>query len=352
MSKIIHIPILLYHSIVNPNSASKYPNSISLPIFEKHLIWLKEMGYQSTTFSNLTNILENNIENINRKYILITFDDGLANNIENALPILTKHGFTAMIFAVVGRIGKDIDWGKSVGLKLADINQLYNWINAGCEVGSHTLTHPQLTSISPDRVQKEIIESKSILENLFSRRIDHFCYPYGAFDSESFYAVKSAGYKTACTVLKGNKAKSGYELALSRVRISEDTTFFRLKYRLSLLYDLKYAYQRRKILKFIYNGSKGAQMENTENYHIIVSGRVQMVGFRYFTAETAYTLGITGWVKNLPDSRVEIFASGEPISMKNFIDKVKIGPRMSLVEDIKIEKLAEPINTKTFSVKY
>lgn len=59
-----------------------------------------------------------------------------------------------------------------------------------------------------------------------------------------------------------------------------------------------------------------------QSVHIIYSGRVQGVGFRYTARETAVELGLTGWVKNLWDGRVEIVAEGEDDVLKDFLDRV------------------------------
>jgi acylphosphatase len=60
--------------------------------------------------------------------------------------------------------------------------------------------------------------------------------------------------------------------------------------------------------------------------HAYVSGRVQGVGFRFYTIACARRFGITGWVKNLFDGRVEIEAEGELPNLRLFIDEIRVGP--------------------------
>ncbi len=77
--------------------------------------------------------------------------------------------------------------------------------------------------------------------------------------------------------------------------------------------------------------------------HILVSGIVQGVGFRYFAYKTALRLNIKGWVRNLPDGRVEIMAQGNESALREFVKQLRIGPRFATVKSVRVEeKLDEP----------
>ena len=78
----------------------------------------------------------------------------------------------------------------------------------------------------------------------------------------------------------------------------------------------------------------------------LVSGRVQAVGFRWFTQKAAVRLGLTGWVRNLPDGRVEAVAQGLPEAIEAFEEALKSGPRFARVEDV--EKVNDPHDTNTY----
>lgn len=84
--------------------------------------------------------------------------------------------------------------------------------------------------------------------------------------------------------------------------------------------------------------------------HILVDGRVQGVGFRYFVQAQANQLGLTGWVRNLDDGRVEILAEGEKSEVLNLLDQVRSGPRGSLVSDVKFEWMEPTGNRKYFMI--
>jgi len=91
--------------------------------------------------------------------------------------------------------------------------------------------------------------------------------------------------------------------------------------------------------------------ENIIQKHIFISGRVQGVGFRAFTRKEASSRGITGWVKNLADGRVEIKIKGEREDIKNMIKRIKEGPSFARVDDIEISN-EEIENFDRFEVRF
>jgi acylphosphatase len=74
--------------------------------------------------------------------------------------------------------------------------------------------------------------------------------------------------------------------------------------------------------------------------HVIVSGKVQSVFFRAYTRETALALKLTGWVRNLPDGRVETVFEGEDINVQSLLEWCKKGPPQALVNEL--ESSEEP----------
>ena len=83
----------------------------------------------------------------------------------------------------------------------------------------------------------------------------------------------------------------------------------------------------------------------------LISGEVQGVGFRWFAARAAQTLGIRGWVRNLPDGRVEVVAAGEQTQLDELAARLRQGPRFSRVEDVeKSEVPHETVVSKSFEI--
>ena len=75
---------------------------------------------------------------------------------------------------------------------------------------------------------------------------------------------------------------------------------------------------------------------------LVVEGRVQGVGYRYFAARVARELGVSGWVRNLADGRVEAEVAGEPAAVHAFVERLREGPPHGRVDRIGVQELAGP----------
>jgi acylphosphatase len=85
--------------------------------------------------------------------------------------------------------------------------------------------------------------------------------------------------------------------------------------------------------------------------HVLISGRVQGVSFRYYTVQEAESIGVNGWVRNLWDGRVEAVFEGESTSVEHMVEWSKQGPRTALVDHVDVQ-WQDPINEfDTFRVR-
>jgi acylphosphatase len=84
--------------------------------------------------------------------------------------------------------------------------------------------------------------------------------------------------------------------------------------------------------------------------YIVISGRVQGVGFRYFAMYKAEELDITGWVKNTPEGKLEIEASGELQNINTFIDWMKIGPARAIIRTFSLSELSPERTFTQFTI--
>jgi peptidoglycan/xylan/chitin deacetylase (PgdA/CDA1 family) len=91
--------------------------------------------------------------------------------------------------------------------------------SGGIEVGSHTQSHPALTTLTPARITQEIAGSKQVLEEKTGDTVKSFCYPTGAYNQYTPLAVKEAGYTSAVTVVYRKATPQDDPYILPRIRV-------------------------------------------------------------------------------------------------------------------------------------
>jgi peptidoglycan/xylan/chitin deacetylase (PgdA/CDA1 family) len=151
---------------------------------------------------------------------VITFDDAFRNVFENGLEVLVRHKIPAIQFVVSGSIGKENHWDvakRDVPEPLMDASQIKEWLAAGNEIGSHSVTHRNLKKLDAAEAREEITASKKSLEDVFGVEVRHFCYPFGGWTPGIRDLVAQAGYMTASTVDFGVNGPQTDRLALRRI---------------------------------------------------------------------------------------------------------------------------------------
>ncbi|HEY3946099.1 MAG TPA: polysaccharide deacetylase family protein [Solirubrobacteraceae bacterium] len=172
--------------------------------FERHVRGLARLGYIGITTEAWLDHLERG-RRLPRKPVIFTFDDGYAETAERALPVLERYGFGAVVFLVTHRVGDTAAWAADAAVaesQLLTEDEVRSWHARGVEFGSHTQTHPDLTSLSTEAALKEIRESRDDLESLLGTRPRSFAYPFGSFDARSVEAVEET-YACAFSVRLG-----------------------------------------------------------------------------------------------------------------------------------------------------
>ena len=156
------------------------------------------------------------------KPIIITFDDGYKNNIELALPILKKYGFTAVLYALGDFSVTQNNWDSQLGEPahlLLNSQELKRMRSEGIEIGAHSLKHEHLTDISEEAAWGEIFESKQNLEKLLQEPVISFAYPYGAFNHKIKLLTQKAGYRCAVATDRGGLVLENDLFAIFRVNV-------------------------------------------------------------------------------------------------------------------------------------
>jgi len=219
--------ILLYHMISDPRPGARFNGMRVAPaLFERQLRWLDDHGWTSFTMSEL---IARGAQ-LPAKAYAITFDDGYADNFEQALPLLQRHKVKATLYLVVDRFHRDWsaqrnprhDDGELMQEpKLSDA-QVRALLDSGLfELGAHTLTHPDLTKLDSYEAAEEIGESRHNLEATFSVPVRSFAYPFGLYDARHLLHLMQSGYTSAVTTDDGVEPPAAWHpLRLRRIKIS------------------------------------------------------------------------------------------------------------------------------------
>lgn len=234
------IPILMYHQIDEPPPRGTPLRGlvVSPGAFARQMRLLKLLGYRGLSMRDLEPYLKGERQG---KVVGITFDDGYQNNLQNALPVLAKHGFTATIYAVSSMIGGTNSWdhGMVAEKPLMSHANWLTWLAAGMDVGSHTRTHAKLTELSIEAAREQITESKNELEQALQCEVRHFCYPYGEYGPDHKDMTRDAGYVTATTTRRGRVRPGDDPCTLRRVMVARATNPFQFFMKIATRYEDK-----------------------------------------------------------------------------------------------------------------
>jgi peptidoglycan/xylan/chitin deacetylase (PgdA/CDA1 family) len=174
---------------------------------ERQIAKLRNWGYELVTFGELAQRVT---QGRSRGCAALTFDDGLADNLHTLAPILERASATATVFVVSGWLGRPhpiAPWARI--LTEEELRQL---AEAGVEIGAHTVTHPDLTTLPYDDARSELAESGEQLRRVAGVEVRVVAYPFGAATAETRAACRDAGFAAACRTLGAGSWDDLFEL--------------------------------------------------------------------------------------------------------------------------------------------
>jgi peptidoglycan/xylan/chitin deacetylase (PgdA/CDA1 family) len=260
--------ILMYHRVAEEPSDT-WTICVSPPHFAEHLAVLSG-SREVVSLTELTSTLKGG--GIRHGSVVITFDDGYADNLLHAMPLLERRQLPATIFVTSGYVGDsrgfwwdeltelasnngyvDSDlcsmfyrwlWPMGHEERRVCLDRLWRWARVSrpvpaarrpasleelrllanssmIEIGAHSETHPPLDILPGAEQLAEIRQSKRVLEEMLNRGVSHFCYPYGNAGPRTPALVKSAGFESAC-LASGGPVSGGADLfRLPRVHVRD-----------------------------------------------------------------------------------------------------------------------------------
>jgi peptidoglycan/xylan/chitin deacetylase (PgdA/CDA1 family) len=188
-------PVLMYHS-VEDYDRDPFRVTVRPGRFDAQLRWLRRAGWRGVSMRELLRARETGAAG---RLVGLTFDDGYADFVTEAMPALARHGCTATVFVLAGRLGGDNAWDRPGPRKaLMSAGDVRRAAGAGMEIGSHGLLHRALPEAGRADLAAEVGASREILAALCGQDVAGFCYPYGKAGAREAEAVRAAGYRYAC----------------------------------------------------------------------------------------------------------------------------------------------------------
>jgi peptidoglycan/xylan/chitin deacetylase (PgdA/CDA1 family) len=207
------VPILMYHHLADlPSHATELEQTwtVAPKNFEAQMAWLSQRGFHTITMAQLVAHLKDR-QPLPSHPIIISFDDGWAEQYSIAFPILKRYGFIGTFFVYTNPLDRQpyLTWA-----------QLQEMALARMDIQAHSLSHPHLRALPVEAAYKEIAESKAILEKRLGKPVIAFNYPFGEYNASVIEMVRRAGFESAVTLASGYKQRADELFTLHRIRIS------------------------------------------------------------------------------------------------------------------------------------
>lgn len=213
------IPILLYHSVTRTPSPAMASFTVSPDVFARHLDLIAD-DHVTMTVGELIGRLRRG-EHIPEHAVVITFDDGFADNLEEAAPLLLQRRLSASVFVTTSYVAGTASPLPGPMLSWQGVHDL---AAAGFEIGAHGHGHVPLDVLPIAKVTEDIALSKAMLEERLGRRVAMFAYPHGYRTRDVREAVRAAGFDGACGVRNAFSHARDDRWSLARLTVRADTS--------------------------------------------------------------------------------------------------------------------------------
>lgn len=215
-ARTVKLPTLMFHHTGEPPAGAnqlRLSLTVSTADLEAQMSYLKQAGYQPVTQAQLFRALYGG-ESLPPQPVMLTFDDGYVDNYQVVAPILEKYGFPATFYIVTGNVGTPeyMTWEQIIELD-----------RRGMDIGSHTASHDDLTTLSAASLQAEVAGSAETLKAHLGHPVYWFCYPSGAYNADVIASVQGAGHLLAASTDPGEQQSSDNPFVLMRYRVRSDT---------------------------------------------------------------------------------------------------------------------------------
>lgn len=215
--------VLCYHIVETPAAPRMH---ITRDVFRQHLRYLEMTGYNVIPLRDLYEYVTGKRASLPKNAVVITIDDGWASTYTEIFPEMQKRKFPFTVFIypkIIGQTAIALSW-----------KQIKEMSDAGVDIQSHSLSHPFLTrrrhrsktdAQYAEWIQRELAESRKILEKNTGKKVQFLAYPYGDYDDKVVEQAAKAGYTAALTCDYGLVRQGSDPLRMKRFVIEDRMDF-------------------------------------------------------------------------------------------------------------------------------
>ena len=204
--------VLRYRSV----GRAGVPDTVAADVFRAQMLYLMERGCPLLTVDELGQALEAGA--VPPGAVCVTFDDAFVNAAEAILWLLGRGG-KATLFVVAAEPGYnhwDRDDPDIPRLRRMPWDQLRQLVAAGVAIGSHTVNHPQLSTVDDAGLRHELYDSRQVIHDQLQAPVPALAYPYGDYDARVVRAAEGMGYSCAVTTQYSYAGPTCYPLLIPR----------------------------------------------------------------------------------------------------------------------------------------
>ena len=190
----MRLPVLLYHHVGPEQPGTHASLTVTPAKFERQVRWLARRGYKGICPADWMRWRQEG-KGLPDKPVLFTFDDGYADLAEFALPVLRRYGFGGAVYIVTGQVGGTNAWDEALGSgthRLMTAEQISHWAAQRIEFGAHSRSHADLTTLTQEKLEDEVLGSKADLLEILRKPVGSFAYPFGFHSEEVANCVHGA----------------------------------------------------------------------------------------------------------------------------------------------------------------
>lgn len=219
--------IVGYHGVAASPDDDPRNLRVSSPRFREQVELLRDAGFEFVTVADLARRANGGPPPPG--LAALSFDDGMEDNHSVLLPLLRDYGIPATVYVATGLIGEPNPWmGAGSGARMMTAEELRELAAAGVELGAHTVSHPDLSTLDRESCLREMRDSRAAIERVTGRDVETFAYPFCRYGAEAVAAAREAGF-TAAVTCEGRGGWDPFEMKRAMLTGRDGRPSFMLK---------------------------------------------------------------------------------------------------------------------------